>query len=117
MGKLRILRLLLYKSYLVRKRHWLKGLLVEILIPLFLLFMVQCMRELSPSKAEKIDTFTFSEPKDLQRIVYDNNINLLIFYYAPKNNFTETMMKKSVESCHWATKYSHSKNLLTHQFS
>lgn len=48
--KLRVFRLLLYKCYLVRKRHW-KGSLIQIFVPLLMFFAVCRLRtemELDP---------------------------------------------------------------------
>jgi ATP-binding cassette subfamily A (ABC1) protein 3 len=92
--KLRIFRLLLYKNFLIRKRHWKMGLFVEILIPLSLFILIQACRDFSASQPEKCENNTYHDIKTKADLITKVNY-MNIIYFVPENRFTRTLMEKT----------------------
>ena len=95
--KLRIFRLLLYKNFLVRKRHWKMGLFVEILIPLLLFLLIQACRDFSANQPQVFENNTYYELKTKGELITKVNY-MTIIYFVPENRFTRTLMEKT-RSC------------------
>ncbi|XP_058807246.1 phospholipid-transporting ATPase ABCA1-like isoform X2 [Phymastichus coffea] len=92
MEKLRIFRLLLYKNYLVRKRHWKMSLFIEILIPLLLFLLIQSCRDFSAQQPKMFENNTYYEVKTKAELL--NKINYMTnIYFVPENRFTRTLME------------------------
>lgn len=92
MEKLRIFRLLLYKNYLVRKRHWKTGLFIEILMPLLLFVLIQSCRDFSAQQPQEFSNNTYYEVKTKAELL--NKLNYMtIIYFVPENRFTRTLME------------------------
>lgn len=95
--KLRVFKLLLYKDFLVRRRHWILGLFVEIAIPLLLFLTVWGLRNLT--------VYTPIGPNSDSSIMYEveekneflPSIGTKI-YVVPDNPFI-TLYMHEVETC------------------
>ncbi|XP_008203603.1 phospholipid-transporting ATPase ABCA1 isoform X2 [Nasonia vitripennis] len=94
MEKLRMFRLLLYKNYLVRKRHWKMGLLVEILIPLLLFVLIQACRDFSAAEPQVHENNTYYEIQTKENLISKITYRTTI-YFAPENKFTRILMEKT----------------------
>lgn len=91
---LRKLYLLLWKNFVIRKRHWILT-LIEVVIPVVLFILIALMRsEMGPSD----DTL---HPVQYNEILTDDAIIKMsmssisgssLLLYAPHNNFTEKIM-------------------------
>ncbi|XP_011496889.1 PREDICTED: ATP-binding cassette sub-family A member 1-like [Ceratosolen solmsi marchali] len=92
--KLRIFRLLLYKNFLIRKRHWKMGLFVEILIPFLLFILIQACRDFSANLPEKYENNTYYDIKTKAELITKVNY-MNIIYFVPENRFTRTLMEKT----------------------
>lgn len=82
--------LVLWKNFVIRKRHWILTLL-EIVIPVLLFIVVVLIRsEIGPSddKFHPVEYFEiWTEDK-----VIDQSVTTLSLLYAPQNNFTTKIM-------------------------
>lgn len=94
--KLKIMELLLYKTFIIRRRYWIKGLSVEILIPALLFLLIQSMRELAIDGPRKFNDFTIYPPIPKSKFMQYKTRNYT-FYYHPENNFTKTLMTTAGE--------------------
>ncbi|KAJ8686329.1 hypothetical protein QAD02_022123 [Eretmocerus hayati] len=92
---LRILKLLLQKSYLVRRRQWKAGLFGEILIPVGLMVAVWVLRNTTPSDPPINHTSNSYFP-----IITENDLfNITSFqdwsiFFTPNNSFTNALMEE-----------------------
>lgn len=98
MGYWRQLRLVLWKSYLIRRRHWLMT-IFEIVLPVLLFFLVAYGRSkvTGIAKSEIIDPSyhpqtVLSSKNDLYYQVIDISSSYL--FYTPSNNFTDDLIKR-----------------------
>lgn len=90
---------LMWKSYIVRKRNWLNILINEIFYPLILLILIEVGRNIYGAKFEQISSDThypLRNKKDIMQI-HDTD-DLIPLYFSPKNTFTEDLIKRT-ENC------------------
>ncbi|XP_014231053.1 ATP-binding cassette sub-family A member 3-like isoform X1 [Trichogramma pretiosum] len=92
--KFRMFRLLLYKNYLVRKRHWKMGLFVEILIPVLLFMLIQACRDFSAQQPQEFVNNTYYETESKEELIQSANYQTMI-YFVPENRFTRTLIEKT----------------------
>lgn len=92
---LRVLKLLLYKNYLVRKRQWLMSLIGEVLIPVGILSCVWAVRDLNANIPQHVDTDSYypmcSKADLIDNALRQNNDSVQILY-APDTAFTSNLM-------------------------
>jgi ATP-binding cassette subfamily A (ABC1) protein 3 len=85
----------LWKNYVIRKRHWILTLL-EIVIPVLLFIVVVLIRlEIGPSddKLHPVRYFDISnEDKVIEHTMTALSDNSSLLLYAPQNNFTTKIM-------------------------
>ena len=85
----RLFRLLMWKNYLIRKRHWKVALFLQILFPICILLFWQKLRSVSGiQKAKDYVTYYPIETKES----LEEDIDEVLLYYSPENNFTRTLM-------------------------
>ncbi|KAJ8686324.1 hypothetical protein QAD02_022118 [Eretmocerus hayati] len=97
MEQLRIFRLLLYKNYLIRKRHWKLGLFVEIFIPVVLFMLIQACRDFSASDPQIFTENTYYDINTKEELMRNINFNTE-FYFVPQTHFTRNLMDR-VRKC------------------
>ena len=101
MDKLKHLKLLLYKSYIIRKRYWKQSLIVQIILPLLLFLLIQYMRSVIAKEPTVYKNVTFYEKENqtkLNRESFVLNYNKFKIYYTPKNHEIDNLMK-NVKNC------------------
>ncbi|XP_058807192.1 ATP-binding cassette sub-family A member 7-like isoform X2 [Phymastichus coffea] len=98
---LRVLKLLLYKNYLVRRRQWLVSLIGEILVPIFILACIWSARDLNATPPLRITNDTHyraqSKAELIDRMIEGFNESAKILY-APESEFTAALMA-GVRTC------------------
>jgi len=92
-SRLRRLAVLIWKNtILVRKRHWIITLL-EVFLPLMLFTLIAVIRANSSGFGDiKVDRYSWFEPSD--QLFLRNSLREKEIHFAPKNNFTETLMRR-----------------------
>ena len=91
METIRILILLLYKAFLVRKRFWIKTPIVGIIIPLLILLLARFGSISHPFATESLPydktIYHIKDPRaDISHLSYND------FYYAPATELTKSIM-------------------------
>lgn len=104
----RILKLLLWKNFVIRKRHWLVSLLFQIIIPLLIFGCTQIPRDETSraSRFNEINSIPSNNDQDMRDEYFPKlTINEVQYrfkpkhlYFAPQNYFTEDLMKRTA-SC------------------
>ena len=92
--KLRIFGLLLYKNFLVRKRHWKMALFVEILIPLLLFVSIWGARNLVARPPTELGKHAYLA-QDQELHLPEGRKHLFV---VPNNDFIKNIMK-DVREC------------------
>lgn len=94
---LRVFRLLLYKDFLVRKRHWKSTVIIQLVLPFLVFIMCLAIRDLSSEKPKKVDHDTYDAMKSSKDLLeYYSKVPTLL--YSPNNTETHKLMKK-VQKC------------------
>lgn len=115
--KWRIFGLLLWKNYVIRKRHWKVALFLQILLPMCIFLLLQKIRSAPWVRKENenvtyypIETMTKEDLLEFEEV---------LLYYAPENNFTRKLMKQATEclSIHPASTYNAKENNAKEKFS
>ena len=104
--KWRIFSLLMYKNFLVRKRHWKSAIFVQIMLPVLLFLFVQTIRTLilkpidSPSKPSKNNNNSIYKISEMDILIkeHDYVLKYITIYYTPIDEFTNQTMT-SVRDC------------------
>lgn len=84
--------LLLYKDFLVRKRHWKSTLILQIILPFLLFMMCLLIRDLGSQAPKNIDNDTYYPRYPLNKDFGYPSIDRL--FYAPNNTETKELMIK-----------------------
>ena len=88
--KWRIFRLLMWKNYLIRRRHWKVVLFLQILIPICLFLLLQKLRSLVWEKP-KNHTYPIETKES-----FPKSEDLFLFY-VPENDFTKKLMNYTIQ--------------------
>lgn len=95
LNKLRILGLLLYKNYLVRKRYWKSALFFEVLATLALFLSIWFMRGMMPTMGEGPKESQIYNVRSADDYVLDAEGTVLV---APDNQFAQNLARR-VQKC------------------
>lgn len=101
MESLRILRLLFYKNYLMRKRQWIVSLLAEFAVPVGLILAVWAIRSAVSDPPVKIDHSTYYPMVSQQALadaatIYGRTVRI---HYAPNSVPVNDLMLNITKSC------------------
>ncbi|XP_033225197.1 phospholipid-transporting ATPase ABCA1-like isoform X2 [Belonocnema kinseyi] len=92
--KWRLFRLLLWKNYLIRKRHWKVPLFLQILLPVCTFLIMQKIRSLSFDRKNPENVKYYPIDTLTKESLESHNI---LLHYAPENNFTTALVKKTTQ--------------------
>lgn len=96
---LRILMILLYKSWLTRKKCLVALLIIEGLLPVAMVALMMWVSQLLNDKPPKeIKTDLHFDMKSMNELLRGARPHHTTIYYAPNNSFTNELMKK-VDKC------------------
>lgn len=94
----KIFGLLMYKNFIVRKRHWRMTIFLQALIPIGLFALLQAVRDFSVQSPIVVNVNTYYPVYTQDELMKNINSALNKVYYTPKNAYTHKIME-SVRYC------------------
>lgn len=89
----KIFLLLLNKNFLVRKKHWVQSIFVQIIIPILLFLIGENIQLMIDSTPTRIPHNSYYEIRTQSNLLKDVSISGTFIKYTPQNNFTKKLME------------------------
>lgn len=86
------LKVILWKNYIIRKRHWLLTLLTIIIPTILFAFFGYARSKTAGVSKNFVNTTSYNEPIDIHDLYKKINRHDTKLYYAPNTQFTEEIV-------------------------